>query len=182
MASEVCSRFLLWKTRKRAIYPGIFLYSNTLQTSTAVSAPFIHTQSCLKVILISLQPPLKTPTIEPPGINVTVTCRKATFSLKKLLHSASKSASFDVVARRVETDDSSALCCSFPRAQLRLAHVNSNTADAKINKHSLMSGKIQIQWQSAKSNEEEAAPHVSICRLQQTLLMSFFFPSSSSTE
>lgn len=49
------------------------------------------------------------------------------------------------------------------------------TADAQINKHSLMNGKAQIQWQSAKSNQEETAPHVSICRFQQTLLMRIFF-------
>lgn len=45
----------------------------------------------------------------------------------------------------------------------------------KINKHSLTNCKIQILWQSAKSNQEETAPLVSVCGLQQTLLMRFFF-------
>lgn len=81
----------------------------------------------------------------------------------------------DVVVWYVGADDSYALCCLFLHTDLKLAHLNSSTTDAKINKHSLMNGKIQIQWQSAKSNQEETASHVSVCRLQQTLLMRIFF-------
>ena len=46
--------------------------------------------------------------------------------------------------------------CFRADTELRLARtvLNSGTAYARINKHSLITGKIQIQWQSAKSNQE----------------------------
>lgn len=81
------------------------------------------------------------------------------------------------MARYVEPDASIALCCLFLLTDWDV-YIRSNTTDAKINKHSLTNCKIQIPWQSAKSNQEETAPLVSVCRLQQTLLMRFFFSST----
>lgn len=86
----------------------------------------------------------------------------------------SPSSTFAIAARYVEADASIALCCLWVLTDWSFS-IRSSTTDAKINKHSLTNCKIQILWQSAKSNQEETAPLVSVCGLQQTLLMRFFF-------
>lgn len=134
----------------------------------------------LKAVLVSAHPPLQTHAINPPSTCVNIAYRKVTSTSEKqykvTTQRVSKSHSFDEAPRYVETDDSYALCCLFLRTEVEISScwINStSTADAKINKHSLMNGKIQIQWQSAKSNQEGNS--FSCIYLQALCWWDFFF-------